>query len=223
LRAGTIRVVASIPGWREDTLAVQVGADPARVISDDFASGVRPDRWSALGSPRPLTGRAGETFALFPNADMQWQSGLLSRAVVSLNGSVDVRATLTAPFASRPIAGALLSLALVEDDASVDSVAPQPVVIAGVTWDGEASRFTYSVGPQSRSDPVSSIGPAGSHRVRITASANGDVSFYVDNRIRWTSSLRFLGAATDRRARLWLGGKATGDWGSIRDLVVSIP
>ena len=223
IHAGMVRVVASIPGWREDTLAVQVGADPAGVISDDFSSGISADRWTAVGSPRPLAARAGGSFALFPNADMQWQSGLLSRAVVSLTDSVDVRATLNAPFASRPVAGATLALALVEDQAGVDSIAPQPVMIAGVTWDGEASRLTYSVGPQSRSDPVSIIGPGDSHQVRIVASAKGDVSFYVDNRIRWSSSLRFLGAATDRRARIWLGGKATANWGSIRDLVVSTP
>ena len=222
-RNGSIRVVASIPGWRHDTLTVQVGAAAVRMSSDDFSGGIDARRWLTLGTPRAVVRTVNGVPQLFPNADLQWHSGLLSRSVISLVDSVDIAATLDAPFASRPIAGALLTLALVEDQPGVDSVAPRVGMIAGITWDGETSRFTYSVGSQSRSDPLSAIGSATTHRVRIAASAGGNVAFYVDGRLRWTSSLRFLGEATDRRGRLWLAGKATGDVGSISDVVIARP
>jgi hypothetical protein len=57
--------------------------------------------------------------------------------------------------------------------------------------------------------------------MRIVIDPDGQIRFYIDDRLRWSSSVRFLGTATERRARVWLGGKATGTWGSIRDLKVT--
>jgi hypothetical protein len=215
---GSTQITASIPGWRVDTMTLRVGRTGPAGVSDDFAAGIA-ERWIALGSPRPVTRFVDGVPSLFPNADLQWQSGLLSRTIVSLAGPVDISATFSGPFAGRPIAGASLTLALVEDRADMDSVAPQTNAFVGISWDGEASRFTYSVGPQSKSDPVSVIGGDKAHAMRIVLGPGDQVTFFIDNRARWTSSLRFLGTNAERRARIWLGGKATGDWGSIRDFV----
>ena len=214
-RAGTAGIIASIPGWRHDTLTVQVGSVAAPSAVDDFNTALQPDHWFAIGQPRPrVTTEQGAT-VLYPNADLQWQSGMLSRGILSLSDSVDMSAAFQAPFAGRPVAGALLSLGLLPGNAPIDTVAPQFPDYIGVSWDGESGRFIYSVGPQSKSDPQSLIGGESSHAVRIVIGSSGIVSFYVDGRLRWTSSIRFLGASTDRRARIWLGGKATASGGSI--------
>ena len=110
-----------------------------------------------------------------------------------------------------------------QDAVAIDSVAPQLLPLVAISWDGEASRISYSVGPQSKSDPISVIGADTRHRMRLVVSRAGAVSFFVDSRLRWTSSLRFLGSGADSRARLWLGGRATGDWGAIQRLVVHRP
>jgi hypothetical protein len=44
--------------------------------------------------------------------------------------------------------------------------------------------------------------------------------FYIDDRPRWSSSLRFLGATGQRGAYLWLAGQATSDHAGIRGLRV---
>jgi DNA-binding SARP family transcriptional activator len=221
-RNGIVDLIASIPGWRYDTLSIVVGSAASMRLTDDFSAGISDTRWMALGAPQPTSRTEGGVPALFPSADLQWQSGLLSRGVVSLTDSVDLAATFSAPFV-KPVAGASLVLALVDASGRLDSIAPQPTGLVSIQWDGESSRFTYSLGSQSKSDPVSALGSASVHRVRLAMSGGGDVAFFVDDRLRWRSSLRFLGMDTERRARVWLGGKATGAWGSIRDLVVLRP
>lgn len=213
-RAGTAGLIATIPGWRHDTLALQVGRVAVTSV-DDFSSAFQADRWIAIGQPRPRVANEQSLTVLYPNADLQWQSGMLSRGSLSLSDSVEISAAFRAPFAGRPVAGALLTVGLLPENAAIDSVAPQFPDYVGLSWDGESSRFIYSVGPQSKSDPQSLIGSDSVHAVRIAIGGNGVVSFYVDGRLRWTSSIRFLGASTDRRARVWLGGKATSSWGSI--------
>jgi len=224
VKSGTVRIAASIPGWRYDTLAVRVGSAGQSALSEDFRGGIQPQRWLVLGTPAPMVKPdANGVVALYPNGDQQWQSGLLSRDVLAIHGGVDVSAVLSAPFTGRPLPAALLGLSLVAEvrDGSIDKAAPQFTEYAGVAWDGEASRFTYSVGAESKSDPVSTLGAGTSHVVRVAIDAAGSVEFYVDAKLRWTSSLRFLGGLSEPRARVWLGGRATADWGSIRQLKVA--
>jgi hypothetical protein len=221
---GAVRVVASIPGWRYDTLNIQVGTGASPGLSDGFADGISPDRWLILGAPRPLIRRNSVgRLSLFPNGDAQWQSGVLSRDMIALGDSVGIAATIHAPFDGRPIAQALMMIALIgdHDAGSLDSVTPQLAPLVAVSWDGETSRITYSVGSEARSDAVSTLGSGSTHVVRIAIARSGQVSFEVDGRVRWTSSLRFLGDGRDEGARLWLGGRATGDRASFSDLRVS--
>jgi hypothetical protein len=224
IKAGTVRIAANIPGWRYDTLSVRVGSAAQARLSEDFRNGIQPQRWVTLGTPTPivLPDSSGKV-ALFPNGDLQWQSGVLSRDAISLRDGVELTATLSAPFAGRPLPGALLQLALVADvrDETIDRIAPRFTEYVGVSWDGEASRFNYSVGAESKSDAVSTLGSGASHVVRIAIDVDGTVNFHVDAKLRWTSSLRFLGGLSEPRARVWLGGRASGAWGSIRDLKVT--
>jgi DNA-binding SARP family transcriptional activator len=206
-RVGVARLVASIPGWRYDTLTIRVGGVTTGSLIDDFHSGIDQARWLSLGFPAPTA----KQNSLFPNGDLQWQSGLLSREAFTLHKPLEASATLLAPFGQRALPAALLEIALVADgrDESFDRSAPQFSEIAVVAWDGEASRVIYSVGAESKADPLSVIGSSGSHAVRIAVDREGNVSFFVDSRLRWTSSLRFLGNVGEPRARLWIGGRAT--------------
>jgi Tol biopolymer transport system component len=219
-RNGSVGITAAVPGWRYDTLTILVGDVGLASSSTGFTTVPGAGRWIEIGIPKPVLKVEGKTTAVYPNADLQWQSGLVSRGVLSLGDSIDLSATFRGRFAGRPIAGALLTMGLVADGVPIDSLAPQLPDYIGVTWDGESSRFTYSVGPQSKSDPQSTIGPEPSHAMRVVVGSGGDVNFYVDGRLRWTSSIRYLGAGTGRRVRIWLGGKATATWGSISDVKV---
>jgi hypothetical protein len=162
---------------------------------------------------------------LYPNGDLQWESGLLSRTTIRLTSGATVAATMSGPFDGRPISAALLDLALVADVRAndVSRLAPQFTKYVAVTWDGEASRFIYSVGAESKSDPASALGPESSHRIAILVDSAGNVTFQVDGRSRWTSSLRFLGTVGEARARVWLGGRATGTAASIGRVTVTTP
>jgi hypothetical protein len=98
-RAGTARIVASIPGWRYDTLSVHLGSTNSSGLEDDFAHGIEGSRWTVLGSREPFA-RAS---ALYPNGDLQWESGLLSRTTIRLTSGATVAATMSGPFNGRPI------------------------------------------------------------------------------------------------------------------------
>jgi hypothetical protein len=219
-RPGTLTLVASIPGWRFDTLRIDVGQESGG-FADDFSHGIAQDRWLALGSPRPYAGRDSAGPALFPNADIEWPSGLLSRTFLSLRDSVDVSVTVRAPFSVGPVAAAQLRVSLVvPPPVTGDFTAPQLQDFVAVAWDGETGRLTYSVGQESKSDPSSSLAKRESHRLRIVVTPGDVVLFFVDSQLRWTSSLRFLGDAGERRARLWLGGRATGTRATFSDFVL---
>ena len=224
IKAGAARVAVSVPGWRYDTLTVRVGGSVQPGLSDDFRAGIRAERWRKLGVPTPFVGPdASGTPALFPNGDFQWQSGLLSVESVSIRDGIDVAATFTAPFAGQPMPAALLELSLVADarDQELDPTAPQLSGYVGVAWDGETGRLTYSVGAESKSDPISTLGTQTRHTVRFVIDAGGSVAFSVDGKPRWSSSLRFLGGARGPMARVWLGGRASGSGASINNLVVT--
>jgi hypothetical protein len=220
-KAGDARIAASIPGWRYDTLVIHIASSVEAGFSEDFRAGISSQRWTALGIPAPFIKRGPDgVAALFPNGDAQWQSGLLSRDAFALRSGIDVAATFFAPFDEPPLPGALLELALVgvAGNGTIDRTAPQFADYVRVVWDGEASRLTYAVGPEAKSDPLSQLPRHKSHSIRVSIGNNGAVTFYVDGSIRWTSSLRFLGGVTEPQAHIWLGGKASGTSGSIANV-----
>jgi len=222
-RAGTLRVAAAIPGWRSDTMEIMVDAPSSADLDDDFAQGISVTRWRVFGSPVPFVRQdATNRAVLYPNGDVQWQSGLLGQRAISLADSLSLGTTFVAGFAGKGVEGAMLVLALVDADAltGADSLAPQIRPVVGAAWDGEAARLNYSVGSESKSDPLSVLGTSSSHDIRIAISGDGAVRFFVDDRLRWTSSLRFLGASASGRARVWLGGRATGEHAGFRGFLM---
>jgi DNA-binding SARP family transcriptional activator len=222
---GTVRLSASIPGWRYDSLTVDVGQSTTTGLGGDFSGGLNPQRWIRLGSPRPTIQNTTAGWRLLPDADLEWQSGILSRDPVSLSEPLLLRATFAAPFNGRPIAAASLTIAIVEDRALLpaDSLAPRFNELVALTWDGEASRFTYSVGSDTRSEPVSSLAIDSTVAVRIEIDGSGRVAFFVGNRQRWVSSVRFIGTGTIPRGRVWISGRATRGLGAVEEIRISRP
>jgi Tol biopolymer transport system component/DNA-binding SARP family transcriptional activator len=228
---GTARVVTYVPGWRSDTLTVLVSSPQSLHVADDFHSATLDPRWIALGDPAPYvasapsalsTGSAPER-ALFPNGDLEWDSGVLLQPTLQLRAGSRVQARVFAPFTGRPSA-ARLTFAFVAATArgSIDRSAPQVNPVIGVQWDGASGNFTYSVGQESFSEPAAALGANAANHV-ITIAARGDsVSFLVDGVTRWQSSLTYLGAAVSSPAQLWIGGRATGATVAVSNVVVDL-
>jgi hypothetical protein len=212
---GATRVIASLDGWRADTVTIAVGSLVGLHVADDFSGGTLDSRWLALGEPLPYVAanphRDGR--ALYPNGDLEWESGALLRESMEVRPGLSVSATVFAPFGGRASpAHATFALVSASAEGSVDRVAPRFDPLIGFTWDAAGGRLVYSVGAQSSSEPVASFGGvADSHALSFSIDAARVVSFFVDGQKRWSASLNALGAQAGTPVQLWIGGRATGD------------
>jgi DNA-binding SARP family transcriptional activator len=229
---GQARLVASVPGWRADTLALSVGTPSTVVLSDDFSENLSDAKWLALGKSRPFVGVAPGGVGgrvLFPNGDLEWDSGVLSREQFQLRPGAALSARMYAPF-SGPTRAATLSIALVHAPAGTVSgtsagpganeLAPAFTSLVGIVWDGASARFEYSVGKEVFADMLPSA-PARMHVVGFSISPDGIVSFTVDGAVRWRAGLRLAGA-DGSAVRLWIAGHATGATAAVSDLVARL-
>jgi hypothetical protein len=225
-RDGTVRVTASVPGWRSDTLTVMLGTAASSALRDDFTHGLDTRTWIPLGDPPPRVGAApGDSsgaHALYPNGDLQWESGVLLRNAVLLQGGLTARARLYVPFASRVMQPASLELSLIvpPDMATMDATAPRLTPVVSVIWDGEAGRVTYAVNGESFSQNAATLGAAASHVFAFTVDSTGHVHFTVDGRSRWQSTTR-VAADGSSRVQLWIGGRGTGSDAAVGDVELS--
>jgi hypothetical protein len=155
---------------------------------------------------------------VYPNGDLEWDSGVLLRQPMELRPPLDVSFRMIAPFAGRRTS-ATLTVALVAatplDD--IDRKAPRFKPLVGVVWDGASGTLTYSVGRDSSSD-VLGARTAASHVVAIHIPADGSVLFTVDGQTRWRSALRLIGEAEGSQVRLWLGGHGSGSIAGVADV-----
>jgi len=219
-----------VPGWRSDTLTLLVSSGQSLHLADEFQSASLDQRWMVLGDPAPFIGDAPSATstssskrerALYPNGDLEWDSGALLSPTLRLRSDVRVQARIYAPFAGRPSA-ARLTFALVSAVArtSLDPSAPRMNPVVGLQWDGASGNLTYSVGQESSADPAAALGGnASSHLVTI-ATRGDSVTFSVDGVVRWRSSLTYLGASVRGPVQLWIGGRATGASVAVSNVVV---
>ncbi|MHB1071783.1 MAG: AAA family ATPase [Gemmatimonadaceae bacterium] len=211
LRQGTVRLVAGIPGWRADTVEIEVGRTGPGPFADSFRAPPDPGRWELLGSPRPTVGIIHGTPALVPRADLSWESGALSVVRFPVRGGLSLAVRLLTP--ATPVTGGAgtLTVALVADaDRPIVRAAPTVQPLASITWVAESQRLVYAVDRESWSESVSATtGTPGERDVRIEIDSAGRAAFVVGGVRRWQSSLPVLGAGSTARARLWLGGRAT--------------
>lgn len=203
-QAGLVRIVADVGRWRFDTASVRVGSAPL-TLSDGPA---RPAEWRVLGDPRPGVGSTGVAL----NGDREWESGILSRLVVPVVPGLSVSVSLSGAFASASAASSTVSIALVapEHPTTLDSLAPQFLRHASLTWDADARRTIYAVGREVFSQQALLESESGPVMIEIRVEPDSTVSFGIAGRQRWRSTLKLVGARSASRAQLWIGGRSTG-------------
>ena len=93
--AGTVRVVASAGGFREDTAALQVRNEPARLLERTTWDGTRaPDAWYVFGAPPPFIDSSGAHRVLSMNGDSTYPNGVRLRRALDARKGLVVRARL---------------------------------------------------------------------------------------------------------------------------------
>jgi hypothetical protein len=115
-----------------------------------------------------------------------------------------------------------LALVLPVDPATLDRNAPQLTDLIAVAWNGESRRITYTVDRESWSEPAAALGAGTSHVFRMTIERDGHAAFYADEKLRWRSSLLVPFGNSESKGQLWLGGRATGDWGAFSHVQVAL-
>jgi DNA-binding SARP family transcriptional activator len=212
LAEGLARVVVTAGAWRTDTAYVKIGDGSVALLRDDFSGREIAGAWRALGTPRPHVVRGAARSLLVPNADRQWESGILSARSLPLRPGLAVEAALTAPFESRsPASTATLALVAVEPPSAVDTVAPRFLKLVSITWNAEAQRFVYAAERDVFAEPVPlKRSVDDSRRLEIVIDPDGRVIFSVDGVQRWISTLRVVSGDRTRLVQLWIGGHDTG-------------
>ncbi|MEO7648768.1 MAG: hypothetical protein ABIV11_11145, partial [Gemmatimonadaceae bacterium] len=225
-RQGTARIVADMGGWRADTAFVQVTPAGTAGLRDNFESPELSSFWVPLGTPPSFTkagvGRDGSR-GLLLNGDAQWESGVLGAQFITIRPGLSVQAWIKAPFNTFGPIGRSISMSLVAPDArtALDSVSPQFLRLASISWLGDAARLRYSVGREVHTEPVTSFGGSDQHVFRISIEESGRVAFYVDGRLRWRSSVSAISSGDERRAQLWIGSRSTGALVVVDDVEIS--
>ncbi len=217
-RPGFTRVVADLgDGWRADTLLIQVGPAGAEALTDGFETPGLGAFWIPLGTPRPYAaagaGRDG-TGGLVPNGDSRWESGVLGSTQLQLRAGLTVQVWVRAPFAAARPAARGFTISLVAPGRrtpSLDSIAPQMLRLVEISWLGDGARMSYSAEGERLTEPVILIGDSDKHVFRISIEPSGQATFYVDDKLRWRSTVSLLRAGESRRAQLWLGSQGTGN------------
>jgi DNA-binding SARP family transcriptional activator len=221
---GTAIVVASIPGWRTDTLALAVGSSQGTRLDDAFAAPLDTRRWIPLGEPLPAIASVQGTPALVPSGDFEWESGVLSRESFELRPGLTLHARLFAPFGGRATPATLaVSIVPAVADQALDRRAPRFTPTVGASWDGQSGGFTFTVGRESNVDASTARQSAPSHTVDIRIEPDGAVVFQLDGAERWRSSLRFVGDTRGARFQLWIASRAAGATVAVSDLSLRQP
>jgi hypothetical protein len=217
VRAGLARVVATVGRWRTDTAFVRVGLSRVSLLEDDFST----LHWRVLGDPVPIRLRERQGQALLLRAGRDWDSGVLSRGTAPLVPGLTVEATLDAPWSAAPDISTEASMALVapEEFAIIDSLAPQFLRLASISWKGASSRLAYAVGKEIFTEPMGLVA-TGPRRFAIHVEDDTTVSFFVDRTLRWRSTLRLAAPRAGTRAQIWIAGRSTQD--QVRVSAVSV-
>jgi hypothetical protein len=126
-----------------------------------------------------------------------------------------------APWTSPPDVTTEVSLSLVvpEENAVIDSIAPQFLRLASITWKADAGRFAFAVGKDVFTEAVPPSQGA-TRRLRMVVEPDSTVSFMLDDKQRWRSTLRLTAPRSGSRVQIWISGRGTG--AQVRVLSVSV-
>jgi hypothetical protein len=212
LSQGATQLVASAGGWRADTLSVTV-VDPAPrlELSEDWESGILPDRWQTFGVPEPiLVGKEGRTGSVGfrANGDDRFESGVITRRTFSSHKGLTIdfwaRGEFFTPWPSwqylmvgvtgEPLSsfvgdGPLPLVAPMFDIHNVGEGLPPALVVAGRT-----------------ADVRSVLDPARWHRFTFQVLPLGETELWVDGSFLWRVP---SGVDLPEDVRVVLQGRAT--------------
>jgi hypothetical protein len=122
---------------------------------------------------------------------------------------LELRATVEAPWDSTPdiATEASVSLVVPEEAANVDSLAPQFLKLASVTWKADAGRLVYAVGKEVFSEVIGMTSTP-SREIRLLVENDSTVAFTLDGVPRWHSTLRIANPRTGAHAQIWIAARA---------------
>lgn len=217
-REGTARLVASVGGWRADTVGARVGrvvtaSGLPTLMEEDWTEGIDRERWTPFGEPAPGVVRrpstaGGEMRRFFdPGGDANYSSGLVSRAPFSLAGGLSLEFESRVPRSERLYETVRIGL-------------HRDTAYAPVQWAREGRLDLLELGLRGdRSPPelrlpdedlrlpaTDTTGAARRHALQVEP--DGRVSYALDGRLLWRSARPRLADALGSRARLRLAGQS---------------
>lgn len=237
-REGEARVVASVGGWRADTL--HLASVPLRALDDlpvlfeeDWDAGISPSVWRVEGTPEPYTtpvaaaslgpeasgdgGAAADGGPLSPppvdrafvsNGDENYGSGLVTREALELTGGVTLSFRASLPFDP--------GTPYQTFQVGLRSAASEPddpsVRLAGgdllQLGLSATDRYVHITGTGVRDSLPELSRPDLWHRYALQVAPDGRASLVRDDTLVWRSAPGFV--SVEEPARLVLGGRSVG-------------
>ncbi|GIW53277.1 MAG: hypothetical protein KatS3mg081_2632 [Gemmatimonadales bacterium] len=99
-RQGKVLIRATAGGWRPDSVVVTIGPPRSSTrISENWERGIT-ETWVPFGTPAPYVTRVGGRWALVPNGDSTFLSGVYSRRRLEARQGVGAEFEIATPFTS---------------------------------------------------------------------------------------------------------------------------
>jgi hypothetical protein len=96
-RIGTIVVHVSAGGWRQDTIVLHVGpSSVTTMIAEDWSGGIGTG-WVPFGVPQPFVAKVERGFALAPNGDSTYVSGVYATQALPTADGLGIEFTASVP------------------------------------------------------------------------------------------------------------------------------
>jgi len=195
--AGSARVVASVAGWREDTLAlfsVPLAERPVQAtFSEDWTGGLDEDRWRTFGDPPPVTRSSGgpDGSGVFANhGDAFFASGAVTRDAFPLRDGLGVEVEGRMPFSGKLHQEFALALFDREypDSTLASGTAPALAEFRVRGPSGADAAQAWIATPDQRVDLPPPPRPGAWHVYTLQVLPEGLLELIVDGRLLWRSA-----------------------------------
>jgi len=212
---GTAWLVASVRGWRADTIALRsvpiVETDVDRVFTDDWRRGLRTTEWAVYGEPLPYASSDGGWNGagyFVNNGDAHFASGVVSTGSFRIDAGLTVEVWGRMPFTSSPFQRFAVVLFPEEPPPSGDWLDAVPLVELTAddsTGQGRAEIRIATEGREARIPLPEEL--SAWHRYALQVHRDGTIDLIVDGLFRWRSVWR-LPVQPRTTVRLGLAGQS---------------
>jgi DNA-binding SARP family transcriptional activator len=191
IRTGETKILASLPGWRADTVDldvrdVRISPRPT-LLAEDWTGGIDDSVWLTFGDPLPIArtdgGGVAGTGVLDNNGDQNYSSGVVSRADFATDQGLTVEVWGQTPFTGRHFEA--LGFGLTSDipsNTDATTWAPENHAPFGWTVLLDGSQGSVRLGPRTLPLPDD---PSRWHLYSIQISAEGTVGFFIDGQAQY--------------------------------------